>query len=302
MGLPARYEPNTDPSQLYEGIEYKDFWVGKSRVRLDELEHSIIRDLLPSSGHRIIDIGCGFGRLADCYLDRFEQVVMLDGSMTLLRQARESLKERATYIAADAKRLPFSGSSFDCALMMRVFHHLPDSRHALDGVKRVLGRGGRFVFNYSNKLSARRLARRLVRLSKESPFSLKPVLSGKTLIQHHPSYVHRVLIQTGFSRIKYLGVGVTDKIPGRIGQFEEWKICGRVLAPFFGVIKLAPWIICQAQVNEGAPVEEGRSVEDLLVCPSCHNCVTRSSNAYLCQSCDRVYPIVDGIPDFRIGD
>jgi ubiquinone/menaquinone biosynthesis C-methylase UbiE len=301
MGLPARFEPGTKPSQLYEGIEYKDFWVEKSRVRLDELEHSIIRNLLPASGRRIIDIGCGFGRLADCYLDRFEQVVMLDGSMTLLRQGRESFGERATYIAADANHLPFRGSSFDCALMMRVFHHLPNSQLVSDGVNRILGKGGYFVFNYSNKLSARQLARKFVHLSKENPFSLEPMLSGKTLIQHHPTYVHRVLLQSGFSQMKYLGVGVLDKVPGKIGQFEGWKVLGRAFAPFFGVVKVTPWVICKTRTTGGDALEEGKSVDDLLVCPSCYDSVMRSSDAYLCKSCGQSYPIVDGIPDFRVG-
>lgn len=286
-------------SQLYEGIEYKDFWTSDSKSSLDKLEHALVHDLLPASGRRIIDIGCGFGRLADCYLDRFEQVVLLDGSMTLLRQARESFKEKAVYIAADATRLPFSESSFDCALMMRVFHHLPNSRKALEGVAGILGRSGSFVFNYSNKLSARRLARKLLYFWKENPLSLEPVLSGKTLIQHHPAYVHRMLIETGFSQMKYLGVGVMDKIPVRMGGPDRVS-SGRALAPLFGVIKLAPWIICKTQADSGDWLTGGSDMDSILACPVCRNPVARLSNVYLCKPCNRSYPIEDGIADFRV--
>jgi SAM-dependent methyltransferase len=295
----VRFEPETKPSQLYEGIEYKDFWHGKSKIRLDELEHSIVLDLLPASGTRIVDIGCGFGRLADCYLDRFEQVVMLDGSMTLLLQARESFKEKAIYIAADANKLPFSASSFDCALMMRVFHHLPDSRLALGGVKRVLGKDGCLVFNYSNKLSIRQLLRRLLSFGKKSILSQAPVVSGQTLIHHHPAYVHQILNSIGFSPTTYLGAGIMDKLPDKIGQIETRLPSGKAMAPLFGTIKVAPWIICKTRANEGMSVAKGKSIEDILACPSCHASLTRSQDTYQCESCSRSYPITDGIVDFR---
>ena len=273
--------------------------MGKSKTMLDELEHSLIRDLLPASGYRIIDIGCGFGRLADCYLDRFEQVVMLDGSMTLLKQARESLKEKAVYIAADANRLPFLESSFDCALMMRVFHHLPNSQFVLEGVKRILGGNGCFVFNYSNKLSAKQLMRKLLHFWRENPLTLEPVLSGKTLIQHHPAYVHQLLIKAGFSQTKYFGTGVMDKIAGRIGR-ADGLLSGKGVAPLLGVLKLAPWIMCKAQANGGTLADAKIGVDDILACPICHDPVTRVSDAYLCSSCGRSYPVEDKIADFRI--
>src|SRR5574339_537191 len=97
-GLPLAPNPE-HASRLYDGIEYKDFWAGEEKAKLDDLERSLVCELLPQTGHRIIDIGCGFGRLADCYLNRFEQVVMLDGSLTLLRQAKDTFRERAVYIA-----------------------------------------------------------------------------------------------------------------------------------------------------------------------------------------------------------
>lgn len=299
MGLPKHFEPNKMRSQLYEGIEYKDFWIGKSKSMLDELEHLLIRDLMPASGYRIIDIGCGFGRLADCYLDRFEQVVMLDGSMTLLKQAQEAFKEKAVYIAADANQLPFLESSFDCALMMRVFHHLPNSQFVLEGVKRILGGDGCFIFNYSNKLSPKQLIRKLPHFWRENPLTLEPVLSGKTLIQHHPAYVHQLLIKSGFSQVKYLGAGVMDKIAARIGR-ADGVLSGKGIAPLLGALKLAPWIICKAQGNGGTSVDAKMGVDDILACPICRDPVKRVSDSFRCRSCGRSYPVENEIVDFRI--
>lgn len=298
-GLPLAVD-RKKASRLYDGIEYKDFWVGKEKSSLDELEHTLVRELLPSTGRRIIDIGCGFGRLADCYLDRFEQVVMLDGSMTLLRQAQERFRGKAVYIAADANHLPLAESSFDCVLMIRVFHHMPDTDWILSELRRILGAGGVFLFNYSNKLSARQLFRRLLRWNKENPFVLEPVVSGQTIIQHHPAYVHQMLVKTGFSEMQYFGTGVIDKLAGRLGRFERWMPSGKVMAPVLGFIKLAPWMMCRTK-SSGKVLRDYESIEDLLICPTCHSAVRRSEQSYGCTSCNSCYPIENGIADFRIG-
>ena len=297
VGLPLTLNPE-HTSRLYEGTEYKDFWAGKEKASLDELEHALVRELLPASGHRIIDIGCGFGRLADCYLDRFEQVVMLDGAITLLRQARDTFKDRAFYIAADANHLPLATSSFDCAVMIRVLHHLSDTQLTFSELKRILGEGGVFLFNYSNKLSARQLFRRLLRWNVENPFVLEPMMSGQMLMQHHPAYVHRMLIKTGFSELQYFGTGVIDKLAGRLGRLGRWLPSGRALASVFGAIKLAPWMMCRAR-SRGEVLKHYKSVDDLLICPSCRSAVCRREESYLCPSCNSSYPIENGIADFR---
>ena len=298
VGLPLTLNPE-HASRLYDGTEYKEFWAGRQKASLDELEQALVRELLPESGRRIIDIGCGFGRLADCYLDRFEQVVMLDGSITLLQQARDTLKDRAVYIAADANHLPLATSGFDCAVMIRVLHHLSDTQWTLSELNRILGDGGVFLFNYSNKLSARQLFRRLLRWNAENPFILEPMMSGQMLMQHHPTYVHRMLKKTGFSEMHYFGTGVVDKLIGRLGRFEKWLPSGRALAPFFGLIKLAPWIMCRTRSN-GAVLKDYRSIDDLFICPACQAAVRRSERFYVCTRCHSSYPIENGIADFRV--
>jgi len=294
-GLPLTLNPE-HASRLYDGTEYKDFWAGKQKASLDELEHALIRELLPEKGRRIIDIGCGFGRLADCYLDRFDQVVLLDGSISLLEQARETLGQRAAYIAADANHLPLAASSFDCALMIRVFHHLSDAHWTLSELDRILGKGGVFLFNYSNKLSAHQFFRRLLRWNRENPFVLEPVMAGQMLMQHHPIHVHRELKKTGFSAIQYFGTGIVDKLVG--SRFEKWMPSGRALAPFFGLIKLAPWIMCRTR-SGGQALTNYRSIDDLLICPACQSAVRRTDQSYECTRCHASYPIENGIADFR---
>jgi len=47
---------------------------------------------------------------------------------------------------------------------------------------------------------------------------------------------------------------------------------------------------------------ENRYITDNLVCPYCHSQLVLQKDILLCQACDRHYPIIDGIPDFRQRD
>jgi SAM-dependent methyltransferase len=299
-GLPLQIDPDSDLSRLYEGLEYKDFWEDLSKSRLDELEHAIIRDYLPKSGRRIIDVGCGFGRLSDCYLERFDEVVMVDGSMNLLKQAKEISNNRATYVAADANHLPFQSSTFDAVLMIRVFHHMHDSRAILMELHRIIFGKGILLFNYCNKLSARQLVKWFLRRDGQNPTILEPAGIGTEFITHHPKYVCHILNETGFSNVKYLGSGVMDKLVGKAGCFHKLVPSGRMIAPFLGIIKLAPWIFSRAVANKEPDAEAWKSREQIFMCPLCGSDVLESSQSYKCVSCNRSYPINNGIADFRV--
>jgi ubiquinone/menaquinone biosynthesis C-methylase UbiE len=291
---------NKVPYSLYEGLDYKQFWNGSKKRRLDELENAIVRKLLPNSGQRIIDIGCGYGRLGDCYMGRFQQVIMVDGSMSLLRQAVERTGGQAIYIACDVRHLPFRTASFDAVLMIRVFHHIEDSRACLSELHRLLCNNGRFVFSFCNKQNASRVTRWLLGDHKDNPFSADPVGVGSTLISHHPKAVHEMLRETGFSRMQYHGVGVLDRLFGRISIGEKWISPAEILGTFFARTKIAPWILCQAIARENLDLIDFRGIDDLLQCPSCGGSLSFDKGGYLCLKCDTHYPLEDRIIDLRV--
>jgi hypothetical protein len=124
-------------------------------------------------------------------------------------------------------------------------------------------------------------------------------MSGKMLTQHHPAYVHQMLLKTGFSEMQYLGTGVTDKLAGRLGRFEAWMPSERTIASVLGIIKLAPWIMCRTKAS-GEILKDYKCVDDLLICPSCHSIVRHGAKSYVCTSCNLSYPIENGIADFRV--
>ncbi len=250
MGIPIQIDSKKPPSRLYEGIDYEEFWAGESKYKLDQEERAVIQELLPDTGRWLIDVGCGYGRLSDCYKERFERILMLDGSLPYLKSAREKMAGRAMYIVADVNRLPFRSASFDCILMIRVFHHVPDTFQLLGELKRILCACGILVFSYSNKRNARQILSWLFRRTADNPFTPEPTGVGTTFIHHHPDFVHRALFQSGFSRMLYRGVGVMDKFAGKMGGIERWLPSGARIASFFGALKIAPWIICRAIVKQ----------------------------------------------------
>jgi ubiquinone/menaquinone biosynthesis C-methylase UbiE len=300
MGVPNKLDPSKSPFRIYDGIDYREFWKGVAKDKLDELERRIIEELLPASGHRIIDIGCGFGRLADCYLSRFENAVMLDGSMDLLKRAQEKTAGKAVYIAAGADHIPFKDASFDCALMIRVFHHLPDPQTTLLELNRILCVPGCLVFSYSNKRNARQFLLWLFRGTKFNPFTLEPKGKGTPFVHYHPKHVDQMLNNAHFHHSTFRGAGVMDKIAERVGPFSRFVPSGMGIASLLGQIKLAPWIIGQTIPGGVKNMLKAGRIQDLLTCPICKNDLRFSSDAYLCLHCGRNYPVVGEILDFRI--
>ena len=124
----------------YEGTDYhRDFWEGQGRDYEDLAERIALRRLLPRAGRRVIDLGAGFGRLAEFYAG-YEQVVLLDYSQSLLRQAQARLGRdgRILYVTANLYALPFANGAFDTAMMVRVVHHVEDVPAALSEIYETL--------------------------------------------------------------------------------------------------------------------------------------------------------------------
>jgi ubiquinone/menaquinone biosynthesis C-methylase UbiE len=76
---------------------------------------------------------------------RDTKVVGCDFSHGMLRQAIEHRRGGASWVQADAMRLPFRGSRFDAIVSTESFHWFPDQATALAECFRVLAPGGRLL-------------------------------------------------------------------------------------------------------------------------------------------------------------
>lgn len=211
------------PWKGYEGHDYEGFWTGPGKHYLDQLEQAIVTDALPG-GEAIVEIGAGFGRLGPCYIGRYRQVHMVEPASNLRAIAAQSFGPAVSYHEASVLDLPFADEFFDAALMVRVFHHLPEPDAALREIHRVLKRGGRLVFNYSNKRNIARMAGYFLRRGYE-PFARGAESYLESLFGHHPADVKALLERVGFVVRRQYGVGMTDKLV----DHAAW--IGRVIHP-----------------------------------------------------------------------
>jgi ubiquinone/menaquinone biosynthesis C-methylase UbiE len=96
-------------------------------------------------GQRVLEVGCGTGRLAAALAEReLCKVWAVDAEPAMVEIARERLPRGAQAKVASAEALPFKDGWFDRAVMRLVLHHL-DRERALPELARVLGSEGRLV-------------------------------------------------------------------------------------------------------------------------------------------------------------
>jgi len=100
-------------------------------------------------GGAALEIGCGFGVGVELILDAFgaDRVDAFDLDPTMVLHARNRLARRgvpAGLWVGDATAIPVRNATYNAVFDFGVLHHVPDWRHALAEVFRVLQPGGRF--------------------------------------------------------------------------------------------------------------------------------------------------------------
>ncbi len=290
----------TRPIQIidYEGSSYKtDFWEGQGREFEDLTERNAIRRLLPSTGNILIEVGAGFGRLADLYT-QFERVVLVDYSISLLAEAKDRFGEDSRYqfVAANVYNLPFAADLADVIVMIRVAHHLEAIDVALKEVHRVLGSKRTFIMEFANKRNAKSIARYLLRKQSWSPFDPAPYEFVPLNFDFHPGWMRRQLEQAGFAVEEELAISnfrlpaIKNRVPPELLARIDNAIAGPGAA-----LKFSPSIL-----TKNTAVKPEAAAQDFFQCPKCGNrAMKETSNAYHCPGCGERWPIPNGIIDFR---
>jgi len=100
---------------------------------------------VPPAAACVLDIGSGTGLLLEHLKSArpgLRAVVEVDLAEAMLREARAKAPCRASFVCADAARLPLAGASFDAVLCFGVLPHIHDLDAACRGFLAVLKPGG----------------------------------------------------------------------------------------------------------------------------------------------------------------
>jgi SAM-dependent methyltransferase len=293
----------------YEGSPWRTaFWPGREYE--DRAERLAMARLLPPRGKRLIEIGAGFGRLADLYRG-YERVILLDYARSMLKEARERLggDPRFVFAAADLYNLPLTENAVDTAVTVRVLHHVADIPRAFAEIARIVRPRGAYVADFANKRHLKAILKHWLRPllggaahgdgnSPGSPFSLEPYEFVKLNFDYHPSYIRTNLSRMRFQvrdelAVSTFRVGLLKRIlsPALLASLD-----GLIQRPTSG-LELSPSLFLRAESEKTGAAELSPALWRCLHCSSIE--VDEQPEQLLCRKCGTGYPRVEGIYDFR---
>jgi ubiquinone/menaquinone biosynthesis C-methylase UbiE len=198
----------------YENYDYRQFWQDDKRLYEDSAERIVIKKFIGPIGKQgrvFVDLGCGFGRLFSEYKD-FGKIILVDYSVSNLKNAREAIgkflnydkamMEKVVYVAADVTCLPLRSSFADVAMTVRVMHHIDNVEKFISEASRILKPGGYFLVEFANKRNLKNIIKFMFGRLKQSPFDIRPLQIGATILDYHPKFIKALLRQTGFKVLK----------------------------------------------------------------------------------------------------
>ncbi len=121
----------------------------------DPARQAILRRI--SSGHRVLEVGCGDGETSRILAQQGNSVVSIDVSSVALQAARDQIRGNSwdlQYEHGDARSLSFPVDSFDFVVSEHLVEHLSvaDMLIHLEQVRRVLKPGGCYLILTPSRL------------------------------------------------------------------------------------------------------------------------------------------------------
>ncbi len=313
MALYQEREPTPEDIPVrvidYEQSTYRtSFWQNANRRYEDAVERLALRRMLPLTGKRIVDLGAGFGRLANEY-HQYDQVILFDYSRSMLAQAVERWGHdaRFVFVAGSVYSMPFVPQCMETVVMVRVMHHLAESLSALQEIERVLQTGGTAVLEFANKRNLKSMLRYMCRGQTWSPYAPEPVEFAEMHFNFHPLWMQRQLGLTGLICEEAYSVSHL-RLPTlkRMLPADLLAQADSLLFRPGGRYPLGPSVFLQTrkegtkQAPVAAPAAD-TNVADWLQCPLCQRAtlVQPEPTVLRCAKCETAYHQQAGIWDFK---
>jgi len=286
----------------YEGSDYRTrFWEKQDRDYEDRVERIAMRRLMPPAGQNLIDIGAGFGRLADEY-GGYDRVVLFDYSRSLLREAQARLgpDPRFLFVAGNWYQMPFVDGLFGSLVQVRTIHHAADVPALFAELARIAAPQGRYVLEFASKRHLKAILRFWLGRQPWSPFAPEPVEFVELNFDFHPHWMRRQLDQAGFRHQRTLTVShfrlplLKRLVPARLlaglDGLAQWT------GPFW---QLTPSVFYASASPASATAAPPGA---FFACPTCRTPLGDPQGELLtCPnwSCRRRWFAVDGLYDFK---
>jgi len=172
----------TDPDRRHGGWSVEEFLatgVGPNRWVCDLLANAGL-----GLGDRVLDFGCGAGRLSNALAEHAAEIVGVDIAESMIAEAVRINRrpDRVRFVHYDGTRLPFETGSFDSAVsLISIQHAPPDVQLAcLVELLRVVRPGGALVLQIpSHPVQPADLAPSAMRAAIELPSSPRQLHTGE---------------------------------------------------------------------------------------------------------------------------
>lgn len=132
---------------------------------------SLIELLAPKAGERILDLGCGTGDLANQLYENGVDVVGVDSSVNMVKQAKNKYPH-VNFVVLDATNLEFE-HEFDAVFSNATLHWVKPPIKALHRIFRSLKTGGRFVAEFGGKGNVQTISNEIIKQIEAAGYEFK---------------------------------------------------------------------------------------------------------------------------------
>lgn len=130
---------------------------------------NLIELLAPQAGEKILDVGCGTGDLAKQLYDKSVDIVGIDQSENMIKQAKKKYPN-IKFLVRDATNLEYR-NEFDAVFSNATLHWVKPAKQSLNCIYQSLKRNGRFIAEFGGEGNIQILIHEIIKQLNEAGFN-----------------------------------------------------------------------------------------------------------------------------------